>query len=52
MRFVGTELAPRLANSLLRHFVCECGATDEDIVAEHARFTPANVMAAVVPKVA
>ena len=34
MTLVRAELQSNLANALCRHFVCECGATDEDIVAE------------------
>jgi hypothetical protein len=34
MILVRAELQSNLANALCRHFACECGATDEDIVAE------------------
>jgi hypothetical protein len=38
MTLVRAELQSNLANAICRHFTCECGATDEDIVAERPRF--------------
>jgi hypothetical protein len=43
MILVGSELAPHFANALRRQFSCECGATDEDIIAERTLFRASGV---------
>jgi len=48
MKLVYCDRPPRLANALRRHFACDCGAVDEDIVAERTWVSPAHT----VPKVA
>jgi hypothetical protein len=44
MALVRAELQPNLANAVCRHFACECGATDQDIVAERMRFHAPSAM--------
>ena len=44
MVLVRAELQPNLANAVCRHFACECGATDQDIVAERMRFHAPSTM--------
>jgi hypothetical protein len=49
MTLMRSELQTNLANALCRHFACECGATDQDIVAARrglnvSAFAPAPLL--------